>query len=1202
VEAEAGETMPFADTWAPYFQAATRMRGRAYYADGRVRRIDAQPGELIRAVVQGKQAYTVSVRREQARVAVQCTCPSYADGRYCKHIWATLLYLDERGAQEDDQKGDPQGAPRGEPEGGPESGPEGGAQGAAHVTSVDPAITPTATRRDARPRLPKARRREGGQAAAPQSAWNEHLNLLRPPMTAFGDGPAPILPNLVSVEYVIDQGLSRHHNGLVVVLHQRNALDNNGRRTRLLRMDDIRAAELSDPADRQLCALIAGSARVSDDALDARGRGSRSHAIFKLPAGAQRELLRAMIATGRCFLRQGGRDPVPLQWDDGPPWGLRLLGELERDALHLRLHLHRAAAPAEAADAATPSVTMSVLEPTLILGGDDGLLFHGHRAAAFEDGGAYRWVLHFRDVRDKRHGAQIVVPRGDIPAFLDRLYLLANLPELDLPPEVARKAQAIRPTAHIDIVGLEQHARENNGKGQAAARVFFAYGSQRIRPGTPGDFVLQQDHVMADAAAGGPSKASSAGQDAASHASPGDRSVDEGGEQRRTLLRRDHAYERQALEQLAALGLRPSNGDPQTLTVPPRRLAQTLDTLLQSGWSVATDEQVIRQARPPRLSIRSGIDWLELRGQVSFSTAAGEQVVDLSRIVAAARAGKEFLTLDDGSLAAMPTQWLNDHALLTSLGQVADDHLRFANSQAALLDALLTDQAVEDIDEKFRQMRQRMHGFAKVEPVDAATTFEGCLRTYQRDGVGWLKFLRWFGLGGILADDMGLGKTIQVLAMLDARRGSAGVDEPTMGDDAVEHRPSLVLAPRSVIFNWVDEARRFTPHLRVAAYAGTERQTTREAFAELDLVVTSYGLLRRDIMELRRCAFDYVILDEAQAIKNPQSQSAKAARLLQARHRLALTGTPVENHLGDLWSIFEFLNPGMLGQAAAFSSFVRGQSAERSNLDIARQTGQALRPFILRRTKKQVLAELPEKTEQTIVCQMDEPQRKVYDQLRDHYRRLLLKSESGSAAGAAWGGSTMLVLEALLRLRQAACHPALLDGVGDDVPSAKLDVLVEQLVELIEEQHKALVFSQFTSLLALVRKRLEQAGITYEYLDGRTRDREQRIARFQSDDSCPVFLISLKAGGLGLNLTAADYVFLLDPWWNPAVEQQAIDRAHRIGQTRHVVAYRLICEDTVEQRIAELQRHKKELAEAVIPDSDSILQNLTRGDLEKLLS
>jgi SNF2 family DNA or RNA helicase len=344
--------------------------------------------------------------------------------------------------------------------------------------------------------------------------------------------------------------------------------------------------------------------------------------------------------------------------------------------------------------------------------------------------------------------------------------------------------------------------------------------------------------------------------------------------------------------------------------------------------------------------------------------------------------------------------------------------------------------------------------------------------------------------------------------------------------------------------------------------------------------------------------FDYAILDESQAVKNHATQASKAARALNARHRLALSGTPLENHLTELWSLFEFLNPGMLGRSTAFRRLTRKGGGEGVDREGRALLARALRPFLLRRTKEQVAKDLPEKTEQTLHCEMPARQRRLYRELASHYRESLLSK----GAAAALAGSRMHVLEALLRLRQAACHPGLLDVSRQAEEAAKLDALLPLLEEVIEEGHKALVFSQFTSMLAIVRDRLEHAEITYEYLDGQTRNRKERVDRFQSDDACPVFLISLKAGGLGLNLTAADYVFILDPWWNPAVEAQAIDRTYRIGQTRHVMAYRLVCKDTVEEKILKLQERKRDLADAILTSDNAVLSNLRPEDLELLLS
>ena len=462
--------------------------------------------------------------------------------------------------------------------------------------------------------------------------------------------------------------------------------------------------------------------------------------------------------------------------------------------------------------------------------------------------------------------------------------------------------------------------------------------------------------------------------------------------------------------------------------------------------------------------------------------------------------------------------------MISGLGTATEDGLRFSTSQAALLDALLAAQDSVEIDAGFERMRERFRNFSGLEQVEVPDTFVGQLRGYQREGLSWLKFLGDFNFGGCLADDMGLGKTVQFLAMLLRRL-----------QDVKTPPPSLVVVPRSLMFNWSSECARFAPTLKVMEYTGLERANSRADFSRFHLILTTYGTVRRDIAVLKDIEFDYVVLDEAQTIKNPSSQIARASRLLKANFRLALSGTPIENNAGDLWSIFEFLNPGMLGRSTAFRTHIADPESRESREMVAK----GLRPFILRRTKKQVAAELPDRLEETIVCDMEPEQRRLYDELRLHYRDSLLGlvQEQGIAR------TRMHVLEALLRLRQAACHPALLKRGDESEPYAKLDVLVPHLQELISEGHKALVFSQFTSMLSILREHLDRQGIVYEYLDGKTRDRKARVNHFQDDPDCPVFLISLKAGGLGLNLTAADYVFLLDPWWNPAVEAQAIDRA-----------------------------------------------------------
>jgi SNF2 family DNA or RNA helicase len=652
------------------------------------------------------------------------------------------------------------------------------------------------------------------------------------------------------------------------------------------------------------------------------------------------------------------------------------------------------------------------------------------------------------------------------------------------------------------------------------------------------------------------------------------------------LIRRDRNAEQLAGERLLALGFRipfDVEVDAGVFDIASTKLPAVVRTLLAEGWQVEAEGRLHRRPGRFDITVQSGIDWFDLSASVDF----GGVSASLPELLRALRRGEKTIVLGDGSLGMLPEEWLGRYGLLAEMGTVEGERLRFRRSQTGLLDALVSAQPEAQVDEIFARARQELGRFEGVAAQKAPPGFGGELRPYQEVGVGWFEFLRRFGFGGCLADDMGLGKTIQILALLEQRRTEV-------------KRPSLVVVPKSLVWNWQQEAARFAPGLRCLAHVGPGRATAVEAFAETDLVVTTYGTLRSDVGLLAGMEFDYLILDEAQAIKNPSSESAKAARLLRGQHRLALSGTPIENHLGELWSLFEFLNPGMLGSTRAFEAITgRGRPGEESLVGLAR----ALRPFILRRTKAEVAPELPPKHEETILCELDAPQARLYRELREHYRARLLKGAGGGEAGAGGGGGGKIqVLEALLRLRQAACHPGLIDPRRADEPCAKLDVLLPRLAELRAEGHKALVFSQFTSFLALVRARLDADQVVYEYLDGQVEDRAERVARFQNDPQCPLFLISLKAGGTGLNLTAADYVFILDPWWNPAVEAQAIDRTHRIGQERQVFVYRLLCRDTVEEKVAALQESKRGLAESIINNDQGFVRGLDRETLEILLS
>lgn len=592
----------------------------------------------------------------------------------------------------------------------------------------------------------------------------------------------------------------------------------------------------------------------------------------------------------------------------------------------------------------------------------------------------------------------------------------------------------------------------------------------------------------------------------------------------------------------------------------------------------------------PAVRVRSGIDWFG----IDVTLSAGEHDLDVSDVIRAWRSGARYLRLDDGEVARLPVDWLNRHATalidLQELGERDDEHevWKVDKALAPTLADLVSEHAAADA--AWQGFVERLMNFEGVEQQPLPSGLDAELRPYQRFGYDWLATLRELGLHGCLADDMGLGKTVQTLAALQQQVESGQADGP-----------SLVVAPTSVVTNWEEEAARFTPDLKVVVLCNVEREERRRLLADLGdahIVVTSYALLRIDREQLVEQDFHYAVLDEAQAIKNPNSQTARAARALRARHRLALTGTPLENNLLELWSLFEFLMPGFFGTRGRF---VRRYGAVRDGVALPEQLEhlrRRLRPFVLRRLKRDVDKELPPLTEMTLRCELGPEQRKLYEQVRDTYRARVLKliEEVGVDRSA------LSVLEALLRLRQAACHPNLLpfDEARRVTTSAKTALFLDKVDELVSEGRRILVFSQWTSMLRLLRRELDELGIESCYMDGATRDRARVIRRFQRDDGPPVFLISLKAGGVGLNLTAADVVIHYDPWWNPAVEQQASDRAHRIGQDKPVLVLRLVAEQTVEDQILRLQERKRQLASAAIEAEADGIKALSREDIELL--
>lgn len=435
---------------------------------------------------------------------------------------------------------------------------------------------------------------------------------------------------------------------------------------------------------------------------------------------------------------------------------------------------------------------------------------------------------------------------------------------------------------------------------------------------------------------------------------------------------------------------------------------------------------------------------------------------------------------------------------------------------------------------------------------------------------------------------MGLGKTIQALSFLHHLKKEQGTLK------------ALVVCPTTLMYNWQNEIKKFTPELRYYVHHGGMREKEGIAATAIDIIITTYGTLRSDIRQFVEIDFDYVVLDESQAIKNPGSKVTKAASLLRAKSRLCLSGTPLQNNTFDIFAQMNFLNPGMLGSMEFFKqefSIPIDKFGEKEQKDHLRKL---LYPFILRRTKEQVAKDLPEKQEMVLFCEMGEEQRKIYDAYRNDYRDKIL----GVVENQGIQKSQLTILQGLMKLRQICDSPAIVKE-EEQYPnvSVKLEEIGREITENISN-HKALVFSQFLGMLALIKEKMKELGVDYEYFDGSStvNERERAIQRFQNDDNCRVFLISLKAGGVGLNLTAADYVYIVDPWWNPAVEQQAIDRTHRIGQTKNIFAYRMICTDTVEDKILKLQERKRNLAREVITDDEGFVKSLTKEDVEYLFS
>ncbi len=579
------------------------------------------------------------------------------------------------------------------------------------------------------------------------------------------------------------------------------------------------------------------------------------------------------------------------------------------------------------------------------------------------------------------------------------------------------------------------------------------------------------------------------------------------------------------------------------------------------------------------IQVASGLNWFNALVKVRF----GRKKASLKQLHKSVKNQSKFVLLGDGTTGLIPEEWLHKLADYFNAGQIADDDETIQISKikyrtiSELFDAAMLDEKAQD---EINQYNLRLSDFDAITPAVLPAGLQATLRPYQRQGLSWLNFLDDFGFGGCLADDMGLGKTLQILAFILLLRTKTAKNV------------NLLVVPTSLIHNWQEEIDKFAPSLKVLILHGHGRAKSTADFDEHELVITTYGTLISDIVFLKKYAFNYVFLDESQNIKNVSSQRYKAARLLQSRNRIAISGTPIENNTFDIYAQLSFACPGLLGSRRYFKNTHAVPIDRFQEKRAAERLQELISPFVLRRTKQEVAAELPEKTEVILYCEMGEAQRKVYDAYEREFRDYISaeKEEEIQKNG-------MHVLRGITKLRQICNSPLL---IGDEKLYGDTSTKIEQLLEklcTLTPNHKVLVFSQFVAMLDLIKKELNREKIKYAYLMGSTRNRPEVIHQFQEDDATRVFLISLKAGGTGLNLTAADYVFLVDPWWNPAVENQAIDRSHRIGQQKNVIAVRLICPDTVEEKIMVMQQNKAKLAGDLIMSGDGFFKSLGKEGL-----
>lgn len=613
-------------------------------------------------------------------------------------------------------------------------------------------------------------------------------------------------------------------------------------------------------------------------------------------------------------------------------------------------------------------------------------------------------------------------------------------------------------------------------------------------------------------------------------------------------------------------------------------LYDELPEIIKDGYTCFGEDKLLslkinRSAPTVSMNIYSGINWFDVDINIKF----GRDNLPIQNFLKAVRDGRKYIQVNNGEFVKIPDHWFpkwkNFAGLLTNENKslkLSPVHIPFIEELESIIDEVQG-------DKNYSKIKERINNINKIPEYKIPDLLMGNLRPYQVEGFRWLRFLYELGLGGVLADDMGLGKTIQALTFLIFLFKKKNTP------------PALIVMPASLIFNWVHEIKKFAPHFSFIEHTGMNRSEDISLIKNTEIILTTYGILRKDWPLFRQIRFSAIILDESQNIKNPLSISFKAVNKLQSEFRLALSGTPIENTTIDMWSQMSFANPGMLGKLSWFRKNYAIPIEKDGNMEKASQLQKILRPVVLRRTKEVVEKDLPPKIEHVVFCNMTPEQADFYNNIRDDYRDRLMREIDENGLNR----SKLRVVEYLTRLRQASNHPRLLKA-GLDIPSGKMNTLMNLVNDITSEGHKVLIFSQFVKMLGYVRQELVRENIRFSYLDGSTRNRESVVSDFQLDPKIQVFLISIKAGGTGLNLTAAEYVIQVDPWWNPAVENQATDRAHRIGQDKKVFVHKLITHGTVEEKILQLQERKKNITSNIISADAMLVKNLSRTDILEL--